>query len=851
MLNFFHVYTIWQNVLVILTFLILSNCKIKSSTMRYDYYNILDKSPKADMTFIFNNKNQNNKNNQKKKDDNYTKLVDETFPSYQSIFFTDSETITPLYDQNIKCQFPYKKDILFDDNIYYNNDFFKNATKIKIIPRMYAKILLKSLNNLCFNHFIDKWYYKICPFNKAVQTLSFLKKNEKTGKEEKEVNYLGYASNETNDIDEEEYFFTEASLSKETFNQEIYTFFNKSKIVGIYKNVIKIFEPPDKQKEFKKIEDKENQKNEILEDFYIYKYQFKKLEIDFDLKQLEQIENINQYHINDNIKNLDEFKLKNGSKIVTYERIIKKAINKNLFLLNEDLPPIKSGVVNTRIILYPKNQEDYYNKEFFIDKNLLYCENCNLIKCQNNNCYITLSKEKEKNYKIIDFLDEKLVVLDSTINDDISRKSKFALFSNDNYLFLFGKGKINEIQKLKEIKTDDKSNEVINYKYILKGKKLSLEEGQQILVQFKQIKKIEHIIIKDMHNPKFNLLCTINKKLNDTHFEVSIHNINNSSYVNSTFIPLGTNYFIIKNQTNNKNNISKINKSKNIIYNMNIGTNIFNINQLTQITIPNNNFNFDIPYRLFDSNIIHNQNVFHFVLKKLSPWKESYINICLSKNDTCNYDDYEIIIHSKKGILIHNKKSSAEKLIKDSLLFHSNDNINLFTEKIICDIILVNSSLYINVIDISEYSAIKLKYKLKKEDFDNIKYAIVSPKKSNNIKMKGIYITNIISLKLFMNIYFFDKTYMLDNKAIFMETFTNGDYCEAIKKNRTVKVFYMCDESGINNLKIVKVKESKDRLCEYIYYIKSRFLCNPNNIMRTQINSSSSKSFCFSDKYID
>ena len=120
--------------------------------------------------------------------------------------------------------------------------------------------------------------------------------------------------------------------------------------------------------------------------------------------------------------------------------------------------------------------------------------------------------------------------------------------------------------------------------------------------------------------------------------------------------------------------------------------------------------------------------------------------------------------------------------------------------------------------------------------------------KSMNIKIKGIYVTHIISMRLLFNIYFYDKQYLLDEKAVFMETFTNGDYCSVIKKPRTVKVFYMCDESGINNLKIVKVHEAKNKLCEYIYYVKSKLLCNPNNIMKNQVNTSFSKSLCYSDK---
>ena len=58
----------------------------------------------------------------------------------------------------------------------------------------------------------------------------------------------------------------------------------------------------------------------------------------------------------------------------------------------------------------------------------------------------------------------------------------------------------------------------------------------------------------------------------------------------------------------------------------------------------------------------------------------------------------------------------------------------------------------------------------------------------------------------------------------------------------------MCDETGISNLKVNKVHEAKNKLCEYKYFAKSRFLCNPNNIMRTQFNTSNSKSLCYSDK---
>ena len=841
MFNIKRVYNFFFLIIIIFCLFSEFNSKQKISSYKYDYFNILDKGPKTDINYIFNEISQK-KNQDASNTEHYTQLVDETFPAYQSLFFTDLQTLTPLYDQTIKCQFPIKKDILFNNNLYINHNFFINEEKIKIIPTDLAKIYLKPLINICYNYFVDRWYYKICPFNKAIQTLSFLKKNPKTGKEEKEVNYLGYASNDTNDFNEMEYFHNESPFKKEFFEKDIYKFFNKSQIIGIFQNVIKIYDSPDNNKEFKKIKEDNKNKEEILPDYLIYKNQFKKLEIDYEISQIEKIKNISKYKINDIYMTLDEFKKHNKSNIITYKREIKKSINKNVFLLDHELPPV-SGIINTRIIVYPYYQDDYYNRPFFVEKNFLYCEHCNLLKCQSHNCFLTLSKDKENYFKVIDFIDEKLVILDSNIDKAISHKSKSALFINDAYIFFFAKGKIEEVKRLNE-KYENKI-------YLLKGRNLNLNEGDNVLLLVKQVKKNDYYIIKDIKDTKVYLTALINKKVDNNLYEITIENIHESSYVNLTTVPVSEKFFKIKKRDNNKGQLKEqqnINKNKNILYNTNINNDLFNIYQFSQITIPRNNLNIDFPFKIFDLNTKNNQTIFHFVLKKMSQWKESYINICLSGNETCTENNLEIIIHSKKGILIHKPKLSKEKVTNDTLLFYSNDVVNLFTEKIICDIILLNSSLYFNIIDYYDYSYIKLKYLLKKEDFDNIKYAIISPMKSMNIKIKGIYVTEIISKKLLKNIYFYDKQYLLDDKAVFMEIFSNGDYCEAVKKPRNVKVFYMCDESGINNLKIAKVHEAKNKLCEYIYYVKSRLLCNPINIMRSQVNSSSSKSLCYSDK---
>ena len=49
------------------------------------------------------------------------------------------------------------------------------------------------------------------------------------------------------------------------------------------------------------------------------------------------------------------------------------------------------------------------------------------------------------------------------------------------------------------------------------------------------------------------------------------------------------------------------------------------------------------------------------------------------------------------------------------------------------------------MIDYSENSFIKLKYSFKQEDYEKIKYAIIATSKSMNMKIKNIYVTNIIS----------------------------------------------------------------------------------------------------------
>ena len=99
-----------------------------------------------------------------------------------------------------------------------------------------------------------------------------------------------------------------------------------------------------------------------------------------------------------------------------------------------------------------------------------------------------------------------------------------------------------------------------------------------------------------------------------------------------------------------------------------------------------------------------------------------------------------------------------------------------------------------------------------------------------------------------INIFIFEKKFLLSENATFVDYFDGGDYCEAQHKNRTVKIVYQCDKKGINDIFISEVKE--EVLCEYTYYVKSKLLCNPNVVMDNIIKSSDAKVNCVIKNYL-
>ncbi len=135
----------------------------------YDYENILTKDPKVSVNFLFDDKTFSSSSNK-------------AFDNYFNTFY---ETELPLYNGALmSCHIPNKISLSHSTNDLNESSLITN------ISLNYGYIFLREVSALCFNSFEDKWYYKLCPTRKAVQTLSYNKIDEKTGKLKRPYIYL-------------------------------------------------------------------------------------------------------------------------------------------------------------------------------------------------------------------------------------------------------------------------------------------------------------------------------------------------------------------------------------------------------------------------------------------------------------------------------------------------------------------------------------------------------------------------------------------------------------------------------------------------------------------------------------
>jgi hypothetical protein len=229
--------------------------------------------------------------------------------------------------------------------------------------------------------------------------------------------------------------------------------------------------------------------------------------------------------------------------------------------------------------------------------------------------------------------------------------------------------------------------------------------------------------------------------------------------------------------------------------------------------------------------------------------KDSFITICFSNDQNCKSgEDYEMNIDIANNGLIMQKINDSN--INNNSLIYSKFKFNYIDTKIKASIIYFNSTIYFNYIFKEENnvqeSEIKLKYKIKNETYA-INYIIINQNKSRNIYIENMNFEEYVSYDLFKNIFLYEQKYLLDDNTIYIDTFEDGDYCEPIKAPRRVIIYYTCDEEGIYELKLTNVYEDKKDICVYHYYAKSKYLCNPNMLMKNYLKFSGLKTFCYLD----
>ena len=816
-----------------------------SSKYESSYYknttNILEKYPKIDIDYIFSKpeieNNLNEKNEQKetkeqkeqKEQNDLIKNKNLNNPSsniFLNTFYDYYETSVPLYEEKMKCFFPMKKNISLDIN---DTDTY-NTPKIKNISKYYGKSFIKSLKGTCERFYIERWYYTLCPLIGAKQTLSYIQPNEnkKKGEEEKqEVNYLGYELEYNEKINDtifvQELYGDYKKYAEKKYHDEIMdikdeNMFNnygkKNRIIGIYKNLIKFFG----NNAFDSKEYSNYSKSFILE----YK----------TYSQKEKHASIQEK---------------------TFKTNIIKVINNNIILVNETLDKadlLKTTFVKKIKILknkensdeIPKNLRLFFNQSFFVYDEYLYTSKLNLAVCSTVNCYITISNDNNV-YKLDTVVDTKFAILDKGIGkkNDLSLYNKdinYLIFFGDDKLYFLGKGEVDELTEETDASTT----------FILKGQNLELENSDEILIPFNDTNAefYNFIFINDIFNNKF-FTFEYKSRINQTHHKVQLVNKSELKYLEKE-ITLDGRYIIIK---ENKNDAKKEEESKEEAKYVIIG-NDKNISLDNDNTEKKEKLKIKSPKEEFKAYRIpgYQESVFNFDLYPYNyNLKDSFLTICFSNDEKCKQgEDYEMLIDIKnEGIIMQKKGDESNKnnsLIYSKFKFKNVENI------IKSSIIYFNSTIYFNSIYKEENnlaeSEIKLKYKIKNESYA-IKYIIINKNKSNNIYIDNINFEEYVSFGLFKNIFLYEQKFLLDDKTIYVDTFENGDYCQPIKAPRRVIVYYSCDEEGIYELKLTNVFEDKKNICVYHYYAKSKFLCNPNTLMKNYIQSSGLKTYCYLD----
>ena len=783
---------------------------IFSNKYSSEYYNnvsnILNKFPKVDIDYIFSKQSSDNKKE------------NPTSNPFRNIFYDYYQSSVPLYDEKMNCYFPLKKNISLKLDHEYDN-----IPKTKNISKFLGKQFLKSLKGKCEQFYVERWYYSLCPLLGAMQTLSYIQSKEDQKKPEKqEVNYLGYELDEEynntvflKNLDEDTKKYIEKKYSNDLIDIYEENLFDNnaenSKIMGIYNNFIKFYG--------NKVFDSSKYPNKNK----IFKIEYKPL---------------------------------SSNETIIFTADILKVINENMILINKTLSIyelIQFKNVDKIKILKKENKIPFYsffNQSFFIYDEYVYSSKINLLACATENCFLTISNQSDEQfYKIETIIDPKFAILRKGINKNIKsyEKERYCIFLDDERLYFYGQGDIEELTETEELGI-----------LVLFGKNLNIENADEIILLLNDtLNQYDNVVFINAVLDKI-IRLKYHSKINETHYKVEMINKKdmiffekqisldekyiigkyNRNLKNESTKKLNHTYFILGNESNisltNKSLYSE--KKESIIISSNLKANKDTNNEEEK---EKENKYYSIP-----------NNKEFIITLELSPYKEnyreSYTHLCLSKTKKCNKDDYEILFDLKNNGIVINQINDYNNSSKAFTI----NNIKIGEKIFKYGIIFMNSSFYINNYYGKEItkgdSEIILKYKLN-EAKNEINYFIININKSKNILINDIKFYDNVDFDIFKNIYIYNQKYLLDDNTIYVDTFEKGDYCNPIKANRKVIINYICDEEGIYDLKLMNVYEDKKNICIYNYYAKSRFLCNPNTMMKNYEKFSPVKTLCYLD----
>lgn len=776
------------------SFVIYILCFIYSIEYESSYYknftNILDKNPKVDIDYIFTNP-EIMKNQKDNPSNNF----------FQNIFYDYYETSVPLYNEKMKCYFPIKKNISL--NLNSENE---NITKIKNISKYYGKAYLRSLKGICDQFYIERWYYMLCPLVGAKQTLSYIKQNEKQEEEKQEVNYLGYettAYNNSDFLDElpKEYkSYVEKKFHSEINDIEEENLFNnygiKNKIIGIYKKIVRFY-------------------GENVFDSSKYKKYSKTFVLEYTRRK--------------------------SNEIIVFKSRILKVINNNMILLEQTLDRAELFKISKikRIKIYKNEKTDesspFFNQTFIMYDEYLYSSKLNLALCLNMNCHVTISSIP-KLFKLDTVVETNLALIDKSVSKmKINKNDSYCIFYGDDFIYYFGNGEIEEFTETIEPSI-----------FTIYGDNLHFEKFDKILILFSEkiVEYSNYVFMNDIINTKYIEITYLNK-INQTHHKVKMVHKNDVAYFDKQII-LDGRYIIVKNNTKKKNETKKEDAQYVILgneKNISLDAEVKEVGEKLKIVEPSEKF---IPYKLENNK----EFVFDFELVPYNyDLKDSYVTICFSNNKKCKEGkDYEMIIDLKNDAVIVRKFNDSKN--NNESIVYSVGKLKNNSNRIKLGIIFLNSTIYVNSVFKEEKkineSEIKLKYQIENETYV-INYIIINQNKSSNIYIQNMLFEDNVSFDLFKNIFIYNQKFLLDDNAVFVDTYETGDYCQPIKAYRRVIAYYSCDEEGKYDLKITNIFEDKKQICVYHFYAKSKYLCNPNALMKNYVKFSGLKTYCYLD----